>query len=67
MRKVKAKYYDRMTSHLIEITGHFHQWAPQYEEFESGPGNYTVALIEDENGQIIECLPLNVQFLEPMK
>jgi len=27
-------------------TGLFHQWANAYEEFESGPGNYTVALIE---------------------
>ncbi len=24
----------------IEFEGNFHQWAPDYEEFDSGPGNY---------------------------
>jgi len=30
----------------------FHQWGVDYEEFESGPGNYTVAIVEYENGTV---------------
>lgn len=46
-------------------TGLFHQWANAYEEFESGPGNYTVALIEivqPGGGIMIEVLPSNLRF-----
>lgn len=44
--------------------GVFHQWASAYEEFESGAGNYIVALIELENGEIIEVLPSNIKFIK---
>lgn len=44
--------------------GIFHQWANAYEEFETGAGNYTVALIEIEDGTIVEILPTNVKFLK---
>lgn len=43
--------------------GVFHQWANAYEEFESGAGNYTVALIELKNGEIEEVLPMNIKFI----
>lgn len=42
--------------------GLFHQWANAYEEFESGPGNYTVAIIELPDGTIKEILPSNLRF-----
>lgn len=42
--------------------GWFHQWAAIYEEFEAGPGNYTVALIEDTDGYIHEVQPTNFKF-----
>jgi hypothetical protein len=41
--------------------GDFHQWAPAYEEFESGAGNYIVALIETTDGTIEEVLPKNMK------
>lgn len=44
--------------------GLFHQWANSYEEFESGPGNFTVALVEIEDGTIIEILPCNIKFIK---
>lgn len=44
--------------------GLFHQWANSYEEFESGPGNYTIALVEIEDGTIIEVLPCNIKFIK---
>jgi len=43
--------------------GVFHQWAAQYEEFESGAGNYTVALVELPNGEMVEVLPTKIKFL----
>jgi len=32
--------------------GMFHQWAASYEEFETGAGNFTVAIIERPDGTI---------------
>ena len=46
--------------------GIFHQWANAYTEFESGAGNYTVALIELSDGTISEVLPINIKFVEPL-
>jgi len=42
--------------------GVFHQWGAAYEEFETGPGNYTVAIIEQPDGTITEVLPSNLKF-----
>ena len=43
--------------------GVFHQWASSYEEFEQGAGNFTVALVELQNGTIEEVLPKNIKFI----
>lgn len=43
--------------------GVFHQWAAGYEEFESGPGNYTYAIVECVDGTITEVLPHHIQFI----
>jgi sugar lactone lactonase YvrE len=42
----------------------FHQWANEYEEFESGPGNYTVALVEYADGSIGTVMPDCIRFLD---
>jgi|CXWK01.1.fsa_nt_gi hypothetical protein len=44
-------------------TGVFHQWGCSYEEFESGPGNFTVAIVETKDGVIHEVLPTNLKFI----
>ena len=44
--------------------GRFHQWAGEYEEFESGPGNYTVALVEYSDGSIGTVMPDCIRFLD---
>ena len=46
--------------------GLFHQWANAYDESSEGFGNYTIALVELFDGTIIEVLPSNIQFVEPM-
>lgn len=44
-------------------SGIFHQWAASYEEFETGAGNFTVAIVEMSDGTIKEVLPSNVKFI----
>ena len=44
-------------------SGLFHQWAATCEESSEGFGNYTVALIELPNGEIIQMLPSNLKFI----
>lgn len=43
-------------------SGLFHQWASNYEEGENNYGNYTVALVELEDGTIVEVTPVNLKF-----
>lgn len=33
--------------------GEFHGWGVAYEEFETGPGNYSTAIIEMPDGSVI--------------
>jgi hypothetical protein len=43
--------------------GYFHEWGVDYEEFEAGPGNNTVGIVEDMEGNIhIIRNPENVSF-----
>ena len=48
----------------FENAGLFHQWAASYEEFESGAGNFTVAIVEMPDGTIQEVLPTNLKFVD---
>ena len=64
MRKCKCEFWERELKQHIKVEGLFHQWAAAYEEFESGPGNYTVALVELPGGRIVESLPTDIKFLE---
>lgn len=64
LRKVKFKIllghaYEKDFNH----NGLFHQWANNYEEFESGAGNYTVALVELSDGTIKEVVPKHIKFI----
>lgn len=45
-------------------SGIFHTWGSNYEEFESGPGNYTVAIVELEDGRVVEVLPKDLIFTD---
>lgn len=46
-----------------ETDGFFHKWGCAYEEFEAGPGNFTIGIIEDLNGVIHDVLPTNLKFV----
>lgn len=41
----------------------FHCWGCDYEEFETGPGNFTVAIVEWPDGKIEIVQPRFIQFL----
>ena len=51
---------------VLEIIGEgkFHCWGSGYEEFEAGPGNYTIALVELSDGSIITPQPTEIKFLD---
>jgi len=70
MRKCTAKTYRRRATdrgwETLEISGLFHQFAPSYDEYEAGPGNKTVAIVEDDDGQVWECSVETVKFHEPI-
>jgi hypothetical protein len=42
----------------------FHCWGADFEEFESGPGNTTVAIVEWPDGSIETVLPKFIRFLD---
>jgi hypothetical protein len=69
MRKVKVLKvaWTNGKRELVDsgIRAYFHAWGMFYEEFDSGPGNYSTAIIEHENGKVesVECEL--VQFIEP--
>lgn len=63
MRKCKGRYYRKGTYHDFEL-GYFHKWGCNYEEFESGPGNYSVAIVELPNGEVVMPMPDDIQFID---
>ncbi len=44
--------------------GKFHKWGDAYEEFESVPGNFSVALVELPDGTMEEVQPKNIKFID---
>ena len=44
--------------------GAFHQFGCTYEEFENGAGNYTTAIVELPNGQLVEATVNSIKFVE---
>lgn len=67
MRKCKGEYWIRGKGAVQFDDGLFHQWGAAYEEFEAGPGNYTVAIVELPDGKIVEVLPSGLVFTEVPK
>ena len=66
MRTVRGKIYEKVNDkwEKVEVIGLFHLWGSAYEQFESGPGNYTTAIIELPGGRIVTSSPEDVHFLD---
>ena len=70
MRKVKVKYCKRekldtrWVYNDYEAEWLFHQWWYSYEEVWESAGNYSVAIVELEDWEIVLINPENVTFLK---
>ena len=66
MRRVKVWKYEKGVM-LFDGEATFHRWGCDYEEFENGPGNFTTAVIERDDGTV-ETPPANwIAFLSNTK
>ena len=45
--------------------GTFLLWGSDYTEFENGAGNFTIAIIERDDGQVIKREPHLIKFVDP--
>lgn len=45
-------------------TALFHQWGMSYEEFECGPGQYSTAIIEREDGTVENVAAELIKFIK---
>ena len=65
MRKrfCKGRYYKAGGYHDFQV-GQFHQWGSNYEEFENGAGNYSVAIVELPDGTVVMPVADDICFLE---
>jgi hypothetical protein len=68
MRKVMVSEHKKQSSGAWELEERgealFHQFGVDYEEFESGSGNFTTAVIEWDGGKV-ENVPVHlVRFLD---
>ncbi|WP_050466338.1 hypothetical protein [Herbaspirillum chlorophenolicum] len=44
--------------------GLFHGWGVEFMEFEAGPGNYSVAIVEFIDGKVETFAPAHVRFTD---
>lgn len=67
MRNVVVYEWKRLVgkpSEKVEAqTEVFHQWGVSYDEFETGPGNYSTAIVELTDGTIVTPPANMVQFI----
>jgi hypothetical protein len=54
-------YYDMVDQGFAA----FHGFGSEYEEFENGVGNATVAIVEFPDGTVRTVLPNAIRFIEP--
>lgn len=63
MRKCIAKRKNK-DGEYERVPAIFHQFGSDYEEFEAGPGNYPIAIVEYEDGKIDNIPAECIQFTE---
>lgn len=69
MRKVLVYKWEKVAgkSHYDKIKdfeGLFHQFGCDYEEFETGLGNFTTAIVEKRNGEVVNIEVALIKFLD---
>lgn len=63
-RKVQVFPDSGIKNQLDARAAVFHGWGNDYTEFEAGPGNYTVAICEFEDGTVELVYPPRLKFIE---
>ena len=64
MRKVRITFWDSDTKAWVTTEGLFHQWGNNYTEYGSGPGNYTIGIVELPGGRVVLPVADDVHFLK---
>lgn len=75
VRRVKCEWVERVNKpeasgriEKVSIThtmiAWFHAWGVEYEEFNTGPGNFSVAIVEDAHGKVHTFQPEQITFLD---
>jgi len=68
MRKVNILQWKRLESGALEKAsgevGYFHEWGTDFEEFESGPAQFTVAIVEKKDGSVVMVAADMIQFID---
>lgn len=59
LRRCKSK-----CNNLEFDLGYFHEWGMNYEEFESGAGNYSIAIVELPDGRIVMPVADDIVFID---
>ena len=68
LRKVRIYDTDRLSGERILFgEGFFHRFGSDFEEFESGPGNYPIAIVELYDGEVKSVPIESIEFIEPLK
>lgn len=60
---VKAWVHEAKT-YQEQYEAKFHQFGTDFEEFESGAGNFSVAIIEKDNGEVTSVPVHHIRFLD---
>lgn len=66
LRRCNGQYYKNGSFHDFKI-GYFHQWGCTFEEFESGTGNYSIAIVELPSGEIVTPFPTDIEFIDEIE
>ena len=65
--KVKYRIRDKDKKDFVWFEGEFIKWGVDYEEFESGAGNFTCGIIKKPDGQITMIYAEHIKFINPPK
>ena len=71
MKKVKVFTYvphetkRGINKRVFDFEGVFHQFGVSYEEFDTGAGNYSTAIVEKSDGSIVNVSVEEIQFIVP--
>ena len=63
--KYEKSSNDNVYNKILDCEGIFHQFGCDYEEFETGAGNYSTAIVELETGEIRNIPVEMIVFIYP--